>query len=77
MFNRDSNQINKVKSLKLKPSRFNVLLDKKENIKLYNSFTGEIVKFCKNNKEEVKSILRKKRDFYERDKYSCQFFSRS
>jgi uncharacterized protein len=60
MFNRDSNQINKVKSLKLKPSRFNVLLDKKENIKLYNSFTGEIVKFCKNNKEEVKSILRKK-----------------
>ena len=42
MFNRNSNQLNKMKNLKLKPSRFNVLVNKENYLKLYNSYTGKI-----------------------------------
>ncbi|WP_312096727.1 radical SAM/SPASM domain-containing protein [Niallia sp.] len=60
MFNRDSNQLNKIKNLKLKPSRFNVLVNKENYLKLYNSYTGKIVKFNKLDKDKVKSILQQK-----------------
>jgi len=60
MFNRDAERVNKIKNLKLKPSRFNVISQKDDHIKLYNSFTGKIVKFNDIERVDLLKTLRSK-----------------
>ncbi|GIP64213.1 radical SAM/SPASM domain-containing protein [Virgibacillus pantothenticus] len=64
MFHRDTTQINKVKNLTLKPLRFNVIQRGMENIKLYNSFTGRIVKFTREDTNDLLHTLRSKEISY-------------
>jgi len=64
MFNRDSTNLNKIKNLTLKPSRFNVISKNEDSIKLYNSFTGRIVKFNKDYSEQLLDTLRNKNIHY-------------
>lgn len=64
MFHRDTTQINKVKNLTLKPSRFNVIQRGTENIKLYNSLTGRIVKFTRRDTNDLLHTLRSKEISY-------------
>jgi len=64
MFNRVSEQVNKVKNLTLKPSRFNVISQSSNYVKLYNSFTGKIVKFNGGYKESLLNTLRDKEIHY-------------
>lgn len=60
MFDRDTTQINKVKNLTLKPSRFNVISRGIEDVKLYNSFTGKIVKFTGEDTDDLLHTIRTK-----------------
>lgn len=60
MFDRDTTQINKVKNLTLKPSRFNVISRGTEDVKLYNSFTGKIVKFTGEDTDDLLHTIRTK-----------------
>ncbi|WP_195257811.1 radical SAM/SPASM domain-containing protein [Bacillus paralicheniformis] len=67
MFNRNKNQIHVLEKIKLKPSRFNIILKKNnEEIKLYNSYTGEIIKFSNGTKEKVLNILHRREIKFEK-----------
>ncbi|MEC1560508.1 radical SAM/SPASM domain-containing protein [Bacillus haynesii] len=75
MFNRDKKQVNVIEKTILKPSRFNVLLKKNNEIKIFNSYTGEIIKFSNETTQKVLDILRKKEIKLEKNNELIDFLS--
>lgn len=61
MFNRDRKSVEEaLGSTKLVPSRFNVISKKNNYLKIYNSYTGVIAKFEKDDKDKAIKVLRSK-----------------
>lgn len=70
MFNRDINNIQSHSGVSFKPSRFNFIHNGESDLKLYNSYTGKITKFKKEQTEEVNQILKQKEIPYQETKLS-------
>ncbi|WP_153465457.1 radical SAM/SPASM domain-containing protein [Sediminibacillus terrae] len=73
MFNRDSKKVNKMKELRLKPSRFNVFSNGEDHVKLFNSYTGEIVRFNGEHKDSLLKTLRTKEISYKENNRLVDF----
>lgn len=55
--------VNSLSSVKYKPSKFNIILQNKERIIIYNTYTGMMSSLNKQNENKILAILNKKNIF--------------
>lgn len=74
MFNRNKENSQTIKSVKLKPSRFNFIVKHEDHVKLYNSYKGNITKFDNKHKDELINLLRNNAIDYTNDNHEMTEF---